>query len=416
MTGSFRVLWAAAASANLSDGIVLTALPLIALTLHASAAEVALVTTMATAAWPLIGLHAGWIVDRVSIGRLLLAVNLARAGVFGLLAWALFAEVATVPTIFLAALAYGVAETLVDTATAASVPRLVPDAALTGANSRLEGTVNALNTFAGPPIAGALLAISAAVAATTGSLLYLFTAIGCLFLLRPLTRSAPPKDPLEPNHIRRARVREGIVFLWHHPVLRSLTAFTAAMNLVWSAWLAVFVMYAVAPGPLGLSPLGYGWLMAVMSVGGLLAALLTPILRKIASVPALLFVDLVGTILLVLPAALGAPLWVIALGIVIAGAGSSVWRILVAVIRQEQTPAHLLGRVYSASRVISWGALPVGSALAALLASWAGIQLVLLVASALAVATAALFLLLRMPSRISALRTPDGATDPAGNP
>lgn len=405
MTRSFLVLWAASASANLSDGIVLTALPLIALAMGGSAAEVALVTTMATAAWPLMGLHAGWIVDRVSVGHLLLVVNALRASVFALLAWALLADVATVPAVFLAALTYGLAETLVDTAMAASVPRLVPHAALTGANSRLEGTANALNTFAGPPVAGVLTVVSAALSAAIGSLLYFLTAIACVFLLRPLRRAVPRKEQETPAE--HARVRDGIVFLWRHPVLRALTGFTAVMNLVWSAWLAVFVIYAVDPGPLGLSPIGYGWLMATMSIGGLLAAFLTPLIRRISSVSSLLFVDLVGTALLVLPAAVGAPLWVITIGIVVAGAGSSVWRILIAVIRQEQTPPPLLGRVYSASRMISWGALPVGSALAALLTHWAGVPVVLAAASILAVGTAAFFLLLRMPARIATMQAHD---------
>lgn len=62
MSGPFRVLWLTTASANLGDGVVLTALPLIALAAGASAAEVALVATVATVAWPFVGLHAGWVV------------------------------------------------------------------------------------------------------------------------------------------------------------------------------------------------------------------------------------------------------------------------------------------------------------------------------------------------------------------
>lgn len=109
----------------------------------------------------------------------------------------------------------------------------------------------------------------------------------------------------------------------------------------------------------------------------------------------LLFADLVGTVLLVLPAAMGGPLWTVVAGIVAAGAGASLWSVLVAVLRQERTPPALLGRVYSASRVLSWGAL-LGSALAAFLAHWLDVGQILGAAAVLAIMTAAWFPLLRI--------------------
>ena len=36
------------------------------------------------------------------------------------------------------------------------------------------------------------------------------------------------------------------------------------MNVFWAAWLAVLVVYVVVPGPVGLSPAGYGLLLTVM--------------------------------------------------------------------------------------------------------------------------------------------------------
>src|SRR5690606_9571425 len=78
----------------------------------------------------------------------------------------------------------------------------------------------------------------------------------------------------------------------------------------------------------------------------------------------LLIADGVGTVLLVLPAALGAGVVAVAVGAVVAGAGSSVWRIINATIRQVITPDDLLGRVYAATRVISWGVVPVAAVVA----------------------------------------------------
>jgi hypothetical protein len=407
VTAAFRWLWFGAGAANLGDGLVLTALPLIALGAGASPGEIALVTTLMTIAWPVFGLHAGWLVDRLHVPRVLVLANAGRAVAVGALALGIALGGPIVPLVLGAAVVYGVAETLVDTSLIAVVPAVVPRSALTSANSRMEATVNVANQLAGPPLAGLLVGTSAALAAGTGSALYAVAAVAALMLVRRVTRGAPapapalarepvpepgpgPEPALESQR-PRGRVREGLAFLWGHPLQRDLTLLTAAMNLVWSAWAAVFVVHAVAPGPLALTPAGYGWLLAAMAAGGVAASLAASALRHRVGTGALLFADCVGTVALVLPSALGADLWVVATGLVVAGAGSSVWRILVAVIRQQGTPPALLGRVYSASRVISWGALPLGSALAGLIATLAGVTAALLAASAVAVAVAAVF-------------------------
>lgn len=47
-------------------------------------------------------------------------------------------------------------------------------------------------------------------------------------------------------------------------------------------------------------------------------------------------------------------------------------------IRQRVVPNELLGRVYGAYRLISWGTLPIGAFLAGIVAELAGLQVVFL--------------------------------------
>jgi Bacterial protein of unknown function (DUF894). len=166
---------------------------------------------------------------------------------------------------------------------------------------------------------------------------------------------------------------------------------------------AIFVVHAVAPGPLGLTPAQYGLVLSAGAVGGIAASAIMPaVLRRVpATVP--LAVDMVGSILLVLPSALGAPVGVVVAGIVVAAAGSTAWRIATAAYRQQELPEHLLGRTYSAHRVVSWGSLPVGAALASAVAAGAGVTAVFWVASGIAALTALLFaaLLVRRPVRLA---------------
>ncbi|MFP3395852.1 MFS transporter [Brevibacterium sp. H602] len=394
MITPFGRLWASACSSNLGDGIALTSFPLIALTAGASPGEVALVTTAATIAWPLCGLHAGWLVDRLSPQLLLTVANGARALMLLGLTAAIACDAFVAPAVMIAALVYGIAETLVDTSLIAGIPRIVPKHQLTGANAKMEATINIANELAGPPLAGFLLGAAGLAAAAVGSGLYALAALAGLSLLvamrsRSTTAAAEGADPEKPT----PRIRDGLRYLWRDRLQRELTVLTAAMSLIWGAWTAMFVLYAVAPGPLGLSTVAYGWVLAAMAVGGIVAAGVIERLQRRVSTTLLLFIDTVGTIGLVLPAALGAPLPVIVAGVVLAGAGSTVWRVIVAVIRQQATPLPLLGRVYSASRVISWGALPLGSALAALAVESLDIETVFLIASAVAGAVCVWFTL-----------------------
>jgi hypothetical protein len=115
-------------------------------------------------------------------------------------------------------------------------------------------------------------------------------------------------------------------------------------------------------------------------------------MRRRAGDALLLIADCVGTILLVLPVAAGLGTPFVAAGAVVAGAGSSVWRIINATIRHNLTPVELLGRVYSASRVISWGVIPVSAGLAGLAADAWGVRTVFTIATCLAVAVALAFI------------------------
>src|SRR5688572_14160277 len=69
---SFGWLWGATAASNLSDGVRMAALPLMAATLSTDAISVAGVHAAGLLPWLLFGLPAGVLVDRMDRRRLLL--------------------------------------------------------------------------------------------------------------------------------------------------------------------------------------------------------------------------------------------------------------------------------------------------------------------------------------------------------
>jgi hypothetical protein len=317
--------------------------------------------------------------------------------------------------VLIIAAAYGVAETVVDTTLTSAVPALVPPPQRTTANARIEATINATNVLVGPPLAGFLAGLGLTHALGGAALSYA-AAIGGAVVIGSLSRragaagaasaasadnSAGPvgaasrsrgneEQSVDEND---SRARAGLIYVWRHPLLRSITLITAGMNVVWAAWAAIFVLYAVEPAYLGLSAGTYGLVLTAMAIGGLAASGVVGAAQRRLGAWNVMLVDCVGTVLLVAPAALGLGVVPIVVGLVVAGAGSSVWRVLVASLRQNVTPASMLGRVYAGSRMVSWGALPVGAASAGALAEVTSVRATFAAFTVVAVAVLAVFVL-----------------------
>lgn len=403
---AFAGLWAASATANLADGVMLVLLPLVAISVTDAPGAVAAVMVATTAAWPLFGLPAGWIVDTLDRRRLLVLVNLTRAVALASLAWTAATDHLSIALLCAAAVVLGIGETLADTALTALVPMVVDPQRRGVANARIETTINLLNQLVGPPLAGLLLGISLLAGSATAAVLYSLALLGMVAL--PRGRYLAQRAGVAPSHWH-VQLTAGLRLLWREPMLRTLTLMTAAMNLVWAVWTALFVVYAVDPGPLGLSPAAYGLLLAAMAVGGVVAAPLVDPLTRSIGVRTMLVLDLVGTLMLVLPVWLDLGLGLVAAGIVLAGAGATVWRTVVSTVRQNLVDEVLMGRVYAASRFVSWGVLPLGGALGGVLAELIGLGSTFGLAAALAAVLVALFPLSIRGHDLDALYTGSGS-------
>jgi MFS family permease len=155
------------------------------------------------------------------------------------------------------------------------------------------------------------------------------------------------------------------------------------MNLGWASWLAVLVLYAVRPGPMGLSQFGFGLLFTAIGAGGVAGTLITaPALRLLGRRWAI-GADILGTVAMMATPALTANRWAVGAAAFVGGVGATMWTVLVTSIRQQAVPDRLLGRVSSAFRLFSLGAAPVGSALAGVIAQVADVRAVFAAAAVL---------------------------------
>src|SRR4029453_17850722 len=133
---NFTKAMVASGFANLADGVLWVAFPLLAVQLTRSPILIAGVTVAARLPWllaPVAGAFAARLARRQSMVR----VNLARFVLLGGLALAVAVDVATLPMLYAVAVLLGVGETLFDPSAQSLLPAVVDRDELTRANSRL---------------------------------------------------------------------------------------------------------------------------------------------------------------------------------------------------------------------------------------------------------------------------------------
>lgn len=364
-------LWCASALSNLGDGIRAAAFPLLVAFLTRDPAAVAGLSVALHLPWLVGGLPAGVVVDRVDRRRLWTWINAGRAAALGLLLLALATGRLDVWGLYALAFLLGAGEILVDGATLAMVPRVVPAAVLERANGRLLAAEIAGNEFAGPPLGAALFSVAVILpfATNAGAL-----AVAVMLVLSLPAVFVPVRTA--PRTRVGTDVGEGLRWLLRHRAVRTVTGVAAVWNLVDTAWFAILVLYA--GDVLGVGELAFGILLAVGAVGGILGALLAPRLSR--------SIGWRGVLVWVLVLAAGAQLVLgVTSDVVVAGAmlalssmSFGLGNVVVRTMRQSLVPDELLGRVNSAYRTLAYGGAVLGSVLGGLLATQLGLRAPLL--------------------------------------
>jgi MFS family permease len=379
----FRRLWAASTVSNLADGVLKVALPLVAVRYTDSPALVAGLTFALTLPWLLFALPSGALADRLDRRHAMIGANVARALlVVALAAVALVPDAGSIAVLYVVAFGVGVTETLYDTSAQSILPQVVPRTALPRANGRLYAAELTANQFVGPPLGGLLVAAGAAVAFGLPGALWAL-AVG---LLVGLPGSYRPERTTRTT--LRADIGEGLRFLWHDRLLRTLALMVGASNFASNAAFAVFVLYAVGPdSPLGLSEPAYGVLLTTMAVGAFAGSFVAErVVAFVGRARVLMLTVLTTAALIGVPAVTTSP-WVIGVVNVAGGAGIALWNVVTLSLRQRITPDALLGRLNSCYRLVAWGTMPLGAAAGGLLGEAFGLRTVFVVMAAVSAAT-----------------------------
>ena len=263
--GRFWRVWAAQGISSVGDGVRAAALPLLAAGITHRPLAVASVTVAEGLPWVLFALIAGALVDRLDRRKVMGIADLCRFVTVGLLAVAVATDHASIPLLCLAGFALGTAQTMFDNASQAILPAVVDQPQLERANSRL-ATIQILSeSFVGPPLGAALFVGLAAVPFFVDSASFLIAALIVLTLAG--SYRAPRVGP--PRHLH-TEIAEGLRWLWHHRLIRTLALMLTVWNMVAAAIAAVFVLFALRT--LHLSKVEYGVLLTSAAIGGLIGS------------------------------------------------------------------------------------------------------------------------------------------------
>jgi len=365
---SFVRLWSSVGTSNLADGMSVAAAPLLAASLTRDPTLVAGLTVAQRLPWFLFSVLTGVLADRMDRRRALAVANTLRAGSLGALGLALSLGWSSLWLLYAAFFLMGVAETLFDNASFAIVPNVVKRDELGKANSRLYTTTVLSNEFVGPPLGSFLFAALVAAPFLLGSGLYAASAVLALMIhRRPSSEAASAKPPTS----LWQDVKVGFAWFWRHPVLRTLSLWAGVSNLVSGAVYGILVLFAQER--LGLTDVGYGLLLAVGSLGGLVGGVSAGWLtRKLEPGTLMLLTNLLvaGSY-----AGVGLSRSAVVVGVLFTFISFVflVQNVMVVSLRQTLIPDALLGRVTSAYRMVVLTGLPLGALLGGLAAQRFGL-------------------------------------------
>jgi len=252
------------------------AYPLLALVLTGSAAKTGYVGAVELAPIVLLSVAAGLAADRFDRRRLMICSDVLGASAVGVLAAAVLTHHAAFWLVLAVAFADTTASVVFRAGNSGAFKAVVPAAQLADASSVSMARTSTVRLTA-PPVGGALFGVLHGLPFLADALSYACST-GALLLMR--TRFQEKREPGA-----RVDLREGLTYFWRIPFLRTTIGMIAASNV---AATGVPVAVIVLAHRRGLSSAAIGGAVALTGVTLLAGSLLSPLLRRVLPMRAVL--------------------------------------------------------------------------------------------------------------------------------
>ena len=350
--GSFRWLFAAQVASALGNYIFTVGVAALLVEGDADASDLGLVLAAQAFAVVVFALPGGVISDRLPRRRVMVFADVTRT--IGVAAIAIAGPDSSLALIIALTFAVGSGEALFQPAYRSLLPRVLPEDRLQAGNA-LSALSSQGALFAGPALAGVLIASVGPIAALVLSAgMFSASWLNLLGVRERLPEAASEETSLLTDAL------DGLRALRDRPWIAIVVAVST-----------VHLLVAIAPFEV-LTPLVaeddygdvavYGWLLALFGGGAVLGAVVGSRIRT-AQPGTVAIVALIPFCILLAVLAAAPPFGVLAVFLLVAGAGEAIFEVLWTTSLQRDVPDRLLSRVISLDWLFSLALLPVGLAL-----------------------------------------------------
>lgn len=381
---AFIRFWTAESISDVGSFVTTLALQVLVLRgLHGSAFDLGLVNGARWVPYLALGLLAGAIVDRVRRRPLLVWSDIERGILLGAVPLLALTDHLSMPLLAALMAAFGLLSLLNDAAYQSFVPLLVPRRLLTAANVRLEQST-AVAQSGGPLVGGVLVGVlGAPLAIVLDAISYLASGV----LIESISQREPKPAPA-PLSLRslRAEIAAGLRYVYGHPRLRPMALGGHAWFIFNGMLGTVYASFAL--NVLRLSAFQLGLTFALAGVGGVIGTALSSTAGRRLGIGAVIVGSrsleaAAFAVVAIAPAAVGhAPVgrghlvWVAtglaALGQLLFGLGLGLEGPLEMAYRQSITPNEMQGRMNTTMRSLNRAALVIGAPLGGFVADTIG--------------------------------------------
>ena len=353
----FMLLQAGQLLSNAGTQTSSIAYPLLVLAVTGSAAKTGVVSFARILPAALFALPAGLAADHWNRKWLMIVADGIRVLAIGSLAAAILHHSAPFWTIVVVAFVEGTGSAVFSASYPGALRAVVPKRQLPAAAGAQTGRQAAVQ-LAGPPLGGALFALSRALPFLVDAVSYAFSTVSLLAMRTPFQE----ERELDLSRLR-SRLAAGFRFLWGQPFLRTCALLFGLANFIGPGLLLAVVVIGTRQG---LSGGEIGLLVAAFGACLLAGSFLSPLIRRLLPVRAVLVLELwtwVGcAVFLVWPSVYALTAGLLPTALAIPSTDSVVHGYRIAM-----TPDRLLGRAESARSTISLLIAPLGPLAAGLL-------------------------------------------------
>ena len=320
---------------------------------------------------PIIGfaMLSGVVADALDRRKVMLVTQTVMTLLAASLAALTFGGLRTLWPIYLLAALSSAAASFDNPARQALIPSLVPREDLASAIS-LNTLMFQIASVLGPTLAGLVIASAGIGWVYAINAVSFLMVIAVLMLMRAPPRPRALDGAPAASRITWAAAREGLRFVFAHPIVRStmLLDFIATFFASATALLPIFAQDILRVGARG-----YGWLYAAPSIGAVLAGFVTAhAIDRVERRGAVLLWSVAAYGAATVVFGLSASFWLTLLCLACVGAADTVSTVIRNIIRQLETPDELRGRMTGVNMMFFMGGPQLGELEAGVTAQFLG--------------------------------------------